>query len=297
MAQLKMYWLPGTPIKQYALPEGFSVSTYRTEADKKAWCDCCRNGHLIADGGGDEEFDRSILDIEDIDPARDVFFIDFHGEHVGTVTAFVNSEDNTGRMHMVAVREDFRGKGLAKYLTMLALNHLSENGVRYVHLTTDEFRPSAVKSYLSGGFLPVEYDMGMQDRWEVMLEECGIDSARMLYDDASEYKIIYRRSKAKKIKIGVLGAGRGKSMMDYCKFAENAELAAVCDFRKERLEEAEREYGADGSISYYTEFDEFLKHDTDCVVLANYANEHAPYAIKCLEAAKMSSARFCPFRR
>lgn len=93
MAQLKMYWLPGTPIKQYTLPEGFSVSTYRTEADKKAWCDCCRNGHLIADGGGDEEFDRSILDIEDIDPARDVFFIDFHGEHVGTVTAFVNSED------------------------------------------------------------------------------------------------------------------------------------------------------------------------------------------------------------
>lgn len=36
MAQLKMYWLPGTPIKQYTLPEGFSVSTYRTEADKKA---------------------------------------------------------------------------------------------------------------------------------------------------------------------------------------------------------------------------------------------------------------------
>ena len=286
MAQLKMYWLPGTPIKQYALPEGFSVSTYRTEADKKAWCDCCRNGHLIADGGGDEEFDRSILDIEDIDPARDVLFIDFHGEHVGTVTAFVNSEDNTGRMHMVAVREDFRGKGLAKYLTMLALDHLSEKGVRYVHLTTDEFRPSAVKSYLSGGFLPVEYDMGMQDRWEIMLEECGIDSARMLYDDANEYKIIYRRSKAKKIKIGVFGAGRGKSMMDYCKFAENAELAAVCDFRKERLEEAEREYGADGNISYYTEFDEFLKHDTDCIVLANYANEHAPYAIKCLEAGK-----------
>lgn len=92
--------------------------------------------------------------------------------------------------------------------------------------------------------------------------------------------------KAKKIKIGVLGAGRGKSMMDYCKFAENAELAAVCDFRKERLEEAEREYSADGNISYYTEFDEFLKHDTDCIVLANYANEHAPYAIKCLEAGK-----------
>ena len=37
---------------------------------------------------------------------------------------------------------------------------------------------------------------------------------------------------------------------------------------------------------YYTaeaNFDKFIEHDMDAVVLANYANEHAPYAIRCFE--------------
>ena len=35
--------------------------------------------------------------------------------------------------------------------------------------------------------------------------------------------------------------------------------------------------------AFYTDFDEFLKHDMDAVILANYFHEHAPYAIRCLE--------------
>lgn len=34
------------------------------------------------------------------------------------------------------------------------------------------------------------------------------------------------------------------------------------------------------SISFYTSYDDFLNHKMDVVVLANYANEHAPFAIK-----------------
>lgn len=286
MEQLKMYWLPGTPVTQYELPEGYSVSNYKNEKDKISWCECCKNGQLIGENESDGAFKREIEDRTDINPAEDVFFLDYNGEHIGTVTAFVHSDDNTGDMHMVAIREDFRGKGLSKYLTMLALNHLSAKGVKYIHLTTDDFRASAVKSYLSGGFLPVEYALGMQDRWEQMLEICGVESSRMLYEDASEYKIIYRRSKAAKVKIGVMGAGRGKTMMNYCKESGNAELVAVCDFRPERLVSAEKEYGTLGNITYYTDFDGFIKHDMDCVVLANYANAHAPFAIKCMEAGK-----------
>lgn len=281
-----MYWLPGTPITQYELPEDYTVSSYKTEADIAAWCECCNNGQLIAENEGEAAFKREIADRSDIDLYRDVFFLDYKNEHIGTVTAFVHSDDNTGDMHMVAIKEEFRGRGLAKYLTMLTLNHLSECGVKYIHLTTDDFRESAVKSYLSGGFLPVEYELGMQDRWEIMLEKCGIESAQMLYEDASVYKTIYRRSKASKVKIGVMGAGRGKTMMNYCREAGNAELVAVCDFRAERLVAAEKEYGVDGNITYYTDFDEFIKHDMDCVVLANYANAHAPFAVRCLEAGK-----------
>lgn len=87
----------------------------------------------------------------------------------------------------------------------------------------------------------------------------------------------------KKIKVGVIGAGRGMSMMSYCKASDNAELVAICDKYLPILEKAKEKLGEE-SITYYTDYDEFLKHDMDAVVLANYANEHAPFAIKAMEA-------------
>lgn len=42
----------------------------------------------------------------------------------------------------------------------------------------------------------------------------------------------------------------------------------------------------DDSIAYYKNFEDFIKHDMDAVVLANYANEHAPFAIKAMREGK-----------
>ena len=39
-------------------------------------------------------------------------------------------------------------------------------------------------------------------------------------------------------------------------------------------------------IAVYETFEEFILHDMDAVVLANYATEHATYAIKCMRAGK-----------
>jgi len=88
-----------------------------------------------------------------------------------------------------------------------------------------------------------------------------------------------------KVKIGVIGGGRGKSMIRYGREASNAELVAICDFRDDVLERMKKECGENG-ISYYSDYDEFLKHDMDAVVLANYANQHAPFAIKAMRAGK-----------
>ncbi len=197
MAQLKMYWLPGTPINEVPLPEGYTISNYKTEADKLAWVECCKNG-LVGDDADEKAFDDAILGREDIDPYKDVFFIDYGGEHIATVTAYVIKNENAGDMHMVAVRTDFRGRGLAKYLNFITLRHLENTGVDYILLTTDEWRKGAVKSYLNGGFLPVEYDEGMQERWEAVLEDYGIESVQMVNEDATPYKIIYRSSKTNK---------------------------------------------------------------------------------------------------
>lgn len=86
----------------------------------------------------------------------------------------------------------------------------------------------------------------------------------------------------KKVKIGVLGAYRGTSMINYCKRSSNAEVVAICDKLPEALE-AQKKHAEGLDIAFYDNFEDFIKHDMDAVVLANYANEHAPFAIKALK--------------
>ena len=89
----------------------------------------------------------------------------------------------------------------------------------------------------------------------------------------------------KKVRIGVLGAYRGTSMINYCKRADHAEVVAICDKSPEALD-AQREAAAGLDITFYDHFDKFIEHDMDAVVLANYANEHAPFAIRAMHEGK-----------
>ena len=89
----------------------------------------------------------------------------------------------------------------------------------------------------------------------------------------------------KKIKVGVLGAYRGTSMINYCKRSDNAEVVAICDKNPQALE-AQKEHAEGLNITFYDNFDDFILHDMDAVVLANYANEHAPFAIRAMQAGK-----------
>lgn len=89
----------------------------------------------------------------------------------------------------------------------------------------------------------------------------------------------------KKIRIGVLGAYRGTSMINYCKRADNAEIVAICDKSPEALD-TQRQHTEGLNITFYDNFDDFIRHDMDAVVLANYANEHAPFAIKAMKLGK-----------
>ena len=89
----------------------------------------------------------------------------------------------------------------------------------------------------------------------------------------------------KKIRIGVLGAYRGTSMINYCKRADHAEVVAICDKSPIALEK-HRQLAEELSIALYDNFDDFIRHDMDAVVLANYANEHAPFAIRAMKLGK-----------
>jgi len=94
-------------------------------------------------------------------------------------------------------------------------------------------------------------------------------------------------TKNRKIKVGVFGAGRGRGMVGVMARHPDAELVAVCDriepFLKQCKEMA-RQAGSD--VTCYTDFDKFLDHDMDAVVVANYATEHAPYAVRLLDSGR-----------
>lgn len=99
------------------------------------------------------------------------------------------------------------------------------------------------------------------------------------------------------LKIGVLGAYRGKTMIDVLMvYREDAELVAICDKFEPALAKVKKQAEDLGlnNISYYNNFEDFLKHDMDAVILANYATEHATFAVKCLKAGKHVMSEVLP---
>lgn len=91
-----------------------------------------------------------------------------------------------------------------------------------------------------------------------------------------------QQSEKRAIRLGVFGLSRGKT------FAKDSsvlgvKLVAVCDWNEEKLRGFKQEHG---HVAAYTDYDRFLEHDMDAVVIANYFHQHAPYAIKALRAGK-----------
>ena len=88
-----------------------------------------------------------------------------------------------------------------------------------------------------------------------------------------------RSRKQQPIRVGVIGASRG---MTFARQAElvGMKLVALCDTWEERLDDARRQFP---DVTTYTDYDKFLTHKMDAVVLANYFHQHAPFAVKALD--------------
>lgn len=82
------------------------------------------------------------------------------------------------------------------------------------------------------------------------------------------------------IRVGVFGARRGVT------FAKNAgiagmKLTAICDCNNARISAFKKQMPG---VKVYRDFDKMLGSGIDAVVLANYFNEHVPFALKALKA-------------
>ncbi len=87
------------------------------------------------------------------------------------------------------------------------------------------------------------------------------------------------------LNIGVFGAWRGNSYIDLFRDDEEIEIVAICDKNTDKLNENKENFG---DAYLCGDFDDFLaegkKRGMSAVFLANYFNEHTPFAIKAMEA-------------
>ena len=73
---------------------------------------------------------------------------------------------------MVCAAPWARGCGIGTALARLAVNALLECGMETAHLTTDDFRIPAIRTYLEAGFVPQR--SGSEDfpaRWDAVLAQ------------------------------------------------------------------------------------------------------------------------------
>ncbi|MHB8994794.1 MAG: Gfo/Idh/MocA family protein [Armatimonadota bacterium] len=86
-----------------------------------------------------------------------------------------------------------------------------------------------------------------------------------------------------KVKLGVLGAGRGAGLARSMKFAPGVELAALCDENEERLAAA---VASTGITNTFTTYEALLDSDVDAIVVASPMPLHVEHAVKALKGGK-----------
>jgi len=103
--------------------------------------------------------------------------------------------------------------------------------------------------------------------------------------------MLQKTGSKKPIRVGVVGVRRGLAFARGAGPQVGMKLVALCDTWKERLQQTSKEL----KVATYTDYDRFLEHDMDAVILANYFHQHAPFAIKALRAGKhvMSETSAC----
>ena len=183
--QLAMGWIRKEPTPAY-FPEGYSVVTYNGDPRQKKEFYRLWRGEYGTQKEVDDLFRSSFEHYKDCVPEKDVHFVLYGDEYIGTITAIHHPKGNWGYVHMVAIREDFRGKHLSRPLNYIAMKKIWDDGCDHAFLTTDDWRKNAIRSYIKAGFYPFQNGQGkkeqkeMVERWRVLYDELELGKLEMV---------------------------------------------------------------------------------------------------------------------
>jgi len=176
MKQLVMEARTAERATERALPHGYSYEVFDGSLhDIADWKAITMEPPALA-RDYDTCYRDTIEHYPDCIPTRDVHFIsNASGARVATITTITHA-DGSGYVHMVKALASEQGRGLGHAMARYALRIFAERGVERVVLTTDDFRVSAIKTYLDAGFRPVilhDPESDMNARWDAVLKALG----------------------------------------------------------------------------------------------------------------------------
>ncbi len=156
-----------TDLPAFPLPEGYSLRYYRTGEDHH-WAEIevsvasfdTMDGALAA---FEREFGPGRKRMEE----RCLYLEDPVGRVIGTSTAWYNPAFNGkdyGRIHWIAIRPEYQGRGLAKPLLAASLQRIADFHDR-AYLTTQTTSARAINLYLDFDFIPFETYSRCKDGW------------------------------------------------------------------------------------------------------------------------------------
>ena len=195
MSSLKMYNFNHQP-KGLTLPEGFKISKFKDESEIPEWVDICKDGLINAEKGA-EIFRGELQELDGPDPFRDTYFIETDsGEKVATITVVPNMwSTGMGYIHMVACKDEYKGRGLGKFMADFALQKFVEMGKERSFLLTGDARIAALSTYIKAGYVPVNYidDEGkdMIARWQNIATVLNIENFRVVAAEGNPLTVLH----------------------------------------------------------------------------------------------------------
>jgi GNAT superfamily N-acetyltransferase len=152
-------------LPQVPFPDGFGIRPMRMD-EGGLWLDIQRDAEPylhISDGLFVQEFGYDLEAVQ----WRSFVVIDSRGVGVGTISAWYDRDfrgKDYGRIHWVAIRPAYQGKGLGRASLAFALNQLAQWHDRCC-LGTQSRRHAAIRLYLDAGFVPDMESPGAIEGW------------------------------------------------------------------------------------------------------------------------------------
>lgn len=171
--QLRMIWPlnQATAFDELDPSAGYHIRTYRP-GDEAAFLELMANGDF-------DPWDEEKLHFNAAKILPDGWFFAVKtktDQVVGTAMCMHNYSGNmpfTGEVGWLACDPEHRGHGLGYYLVASVTARFLDIGYKRIQLYTEDFRLSAIKTYLKLGYLP---DLGSQAKavaWEQACEQVG----------------------------------------------------------------------------------------------------------------------------